>query len=175
MMQTWKRSLAVLVALLSVAAAPAPTAKTPPPPFARVYLATRGCMSCAHCRTSIRQMLGPQTKGAETRFGDDQIEVSYVEPRAIPLRDVIQSLAKNRLHDLTLVDVLFDATGVLHTARTGAVTFEIAETGQPFPLTLDPAAVRPADGTAVRLTAVVEGWREKGTLSLHARDLRAKS
>lgn len=175
MMRTWKRSLAALAALLSVAAAPAPTPKAPPPPFARVYLATRGCMSCAHCRTSIRQMLGPQTKGAETRFVDDQIEVSYIEPRSIPLRDVIQSLANNRLHDLTLVDVLFDATGVLRTARTGAITFEIAETGQPFPLTLDPAAVRPADGIAVRLTAVVEGWREKRTLSLHARDLRAKS
>lgn len=143
------------------------------PPFARVYLATRGCTSCAHCRTSIRQMLRPKTKGAETRIGDDQIEVIYAAPQVVPLRDVIRSLAENRLHDLSLVDVLFEAGGVLRTARNGSTTFQVAETGQSFPLAIDPSTARPPDGAAVRVTALVEGWRDKGALSLRAREMRA--
>ena len=186
-MNPLSRSIATCTAVMLLAAAPAGSTTQPgkggkaasgsaakaAPPFARVYLATRGCMSCSHCRTNIRQMLRPKTKGADTKFGDDQIEVTYATPQAVPLRDVIQSLADNRLHDLSLVDVLFEAGGVIRTARDGAVTFEIAETGQPFPLTIDRSIARPADGTPVRLTSLVEGWRDKGTLSLHAREIRA--
>ncbi len=156
----------------AVKATPSP-ASNAAPPFARVYLATRGCMSCSHCRTNIRQMLKPKTKGADTKLGDDQIEVTYPTPQNVPLRDVIRSLADNRLHDLGLVDVLFEAGGTIRTAPDGAVLFEIAETGQPFPLSIDGSTARPADGTPVRLTSRVEGWRDKGTLSLRVREIRA--
>ncbi len=153
------------------AAAQAPVVKTEPP-FARVYLAVRGCMSCAHCRTNIRQMVRANSQGGETQFGDDQIEVIYPTPRPVPLREVIRSLAENRLHDLSLVDVLFDARGVIHTSEKGVATFALAKTGQSFSIVVDPGSARPPDGTSVRLTARVDGWREKGTLSLHAREVR---
>jgi hypothetical protein len=180
------RSIATCAAMMLVAAASAGSTTLPggrgnaasshvakaAPPFARVYLATRGCMSCSHCRTSIRQMLRPRTKGADTKFGDDQIEVTYAAPQAVPLRDVIRSLADNRLHDLSLVDVLFEARGTIATAQGGGATFALAETGQSFPLVIDRSLSRPPDGTPVRLTAVVDGWRKKGTLSLTAREIR---
>lgn len=180
------RSIATCAVLMLVAAASAGSATLPGGrgnaasghaaksalPFARVYLATRGCMSCSHCRTNIRQMLRPRTKGAETKFGDDEIEVTYAAPQAVPLRDVIRSLADNRLHDLSLVDVLLEARGTIGSAQGGGATFALAETGQSFHLVMDRSLSRPPDGTPVRLTAVVDGWRKKGTLSLTAREIR---
>jgi len=142
-------------------------------PFARVYLAVRGCMSCSHCRTAIRQMVGSNAAGGEARLGADQIEVRYATPRAVPLRDVIRSLAESRLHDLSLVDVLFEARGTIGLAEDGSTTFALAETGQSFPLVIDRTLARPAGGKQVRLTAVVDGWRKKGALSLSAREIRS--
>jgi len=152
----------------SVAAQPTKT----DPPFARVYLAVRGCMSCSHCRTAVRQMVRSNAGGGEARLGDDQVEVRYVTPRAVPLREVIRSLAESRLHDLSLVDVLFEARGTIGLSEDGSATFALAETGQSFPLVIDRALARPAGGRPVRLTAVVDGWRRKGTLSLSAREIR---
>src|SRR5690349_24221139 len=86
-------------------------AATEPAPFARVYLAIKGCTSCAHCRTTIRQMVNTKSAGGETRMSADQVEVRYPKPSPVPLKDVIHSLAENRLHDLSLVDVLFEARG----------------------------------------------------------------
>ena len=151
----------------AVAAAPAKI----DPPFARVYLAVRGCMSCSHCRTSIRQMVRANAAGGEARLGEDQVEVRYATPRSVPLRDVIRSLAESRLHDLSLVDVLFEARGTIATAVDGSATFALAETGQSFPLVIDRAIARPAAGKPVRLTAVVDGWRTKGALSLSAKEI----
>jgi hypothetical protein len=148
-----------------------PARSAPAEPFARVYLAIRGCSSCAHCRTSIRQMVRASSKGGEARLGDDQVEVRYTAPRTIPLRDVIQSLAKNRLHDLRLVDVLFAARGAIRTSRDGSPRFFLDETGQAFPISIDRAVRRPADGTPVRLTALVECWRGKDELTLTARTI----
>jgi hypothetical protein len=142
-----------------------------PAPFARVYLAIRGCTSCAHCRTTIRQMVNSRSAGGEARMSADQVEVRYLKPRPVPLRDVIRSLAENRLHDLSLVDVLFEGRGTIAAGANGAATFRLAETGQTFPVTIDRAVRRPADGTAVRLTAVVDGWRQKGDISLVARTI----
>ncbi len=159
----------------SVATAPAkaPAPAKADPPFARVYLAVRGCMSCSHCRTAIRQMVRSNAAGGEARLGDDQVEVRYATPRAVPLRDVIRSLAECRLHDLSLVDVLLEARGTIGLAEDGTATFALAETGQSFPLVIDRALARPAaGGKPVRLTAVVDGWRNKGTLSLSAKEIR---
>lgn len=153
-----------------------PAAATTPaktdPPFARVYLAVRGCMSCSHCRTAIRQMVRSNAGGGETRLGEDQVEVRYAAPHTVPLREVIHSLAESRLHDLSLVDVLFEARGTIRQAEDGTATFALAETGQSFPLVVDRALARPAGGKAVRLTAVVDGWRKNGTLSLSAKEIR---
>ena len=144
-------------------------------PFARVYLALRGCTSCTHCRTNIRQMVKSKSDGGETRVGSDQVEVRYPKPRTVPLRDVVRSLAESRLHDLSLVDVLFEAKGSI-AATKGGTTFRMAETGQAFPISIDRAVKRPADGTPVRVTALVDGWRTKGSkddLSLVARSIEA--
>lgn len=148
----------------SVAAAPAP--------FARVYLALRGCTSCSHCRTTIRQMTKGSAKGGETRVSGDEVEVLYAKPRPVPLREVVRSLADNRLHDLSLVDVLFEATGAIAKGADGALSFTLAETGQAFPVRLAEHVERPADGRPVRLVAVVDGWRGKGGLTLVAREVR---
>jgi len=155
------------------AKAPAPAPAKTDLPFARVYLAVRGCMSCSHCRTAIRQMVRSNAGGGEARLGDDQVEVRYATPRAVPLSDVIRSLAESRLHDLSLVDVLLEARGTIGLAEDGTARFALAETGQSFPLVIDRALARPAaGGKPVRLTAVVDGWRNKGILSLSAKEIR---
>lgn len=141
-------------------------------PFARVYLALRGCTSCSHCRTTIRQMVRSNAQGGEMKFSEDRVEVRYANPRQVPLRQVIRSLADNRLHDLSVVDVLFEARGTLATAKNGAATFTLAETGQTFPLAIGDAVARPADGRTVALVAVVNGWRENAALSLTAREMK---
>jgi hypothetical protein len=148
-------------------------AATEPAPFARVYLAIRGCTSCSHCRTTIRQMVNTKSAGGEARLSADQVEVRYPKPTPVPLRDVIHALAENRLHDLSLVDVLFEGRGTIAPGPNGTAVFRLAETGQPFPVTIDRAVRRPTDGTAVRLTAVVDGWRSKDKegISLHARTI----
>jgi hypothetical protein len=97
------------------------------PPFARVYLALRGCTSCSHCRTTIRQMVRSQAG----RAGDARVD--------------------------------------------GAARFTLRGTRQSFPVSIDRAVRRPPDGAPVRLTALVEGWREKGEISLVARQVRAGS
>jgi hypothetical protein len=137
-------------------------------PFARVYLALRGCTSCSHCRTAIRQMARAGSEGGETRVTTDAVEVRYLKPAPIPLRDVIRRLAENRLHDLTLVDVLFEADGTVTTTASGS-TFTLRGTEQSFPLRIEPSLSKTTG--RVRLTALVEGWREKGALQLVARGL----
>jgi hypothetical protein len=132
-------------------------------------------MSCSHCRTTIRQMLKPKVQGGVSRLGDDQVEVKYQAPQVVPLRDVIQSLANNRLHDFSVVDVLFEASGVIRSGRNGALTFVVAETGQTFPVAIDHTTDRPSDGTPVRVTSLVDGWRGKGELSLRVKEIRAKT
>lgn len=144
-------------------------------PFARVSLAVRGCSSCAHCRSTIRQMVRASAKGGETKLGDDQIEVSYPSPAPVPLRDVIHSLAENRLHDLSLVDVLFSARGAIRTAGDGSTRFVLEQTGQSFPIDIDPAVRHPRDGATVRVVALVDGWRKKGDLTLIARTIEPVS
>jgi hypothetical protein len=140
-------------------------------PFARVYLALRGCTSCSHCRTTIRQMAKGSAQGGETHVAGDQVEVLYAKPRTVPLRDVIRSLADNRLHDLSVVDVLFEANGVLAKAADGSLRFRLPETGQTFPITMAESVKAPAPGSSVRLVAVVDGWRGKGALTLVAREV----
>lgn len=157
----------------SAAASPRAASAAPAhAPFARVYLALRGCTSCSHCRTNIRQMVRSQSDGGEAHLANDQVEVRYAKPRPVPLRDVVRSLAENRLHDLSVVDVLFEARGSIAATRTGTA-FRMAETGQSFPISIDRAVRRPPDGTPVRVTALVEGWRKKGDLSLVARSIEA--
>jgi hypothetical protein len=111
-------------------------------------------------------------KGGETRVNGDQVEVLYAAPRIVPLREVIKSLAENRLHDLDLVDVLFEARGSFTKGADGGARFTLAETGQAFGVSLASTMERPADGREVRLIAVVEGWRGKGALTLTAREIR---
>lgn len=161
---------------VSAGAAPAAGASSPaakePPPFARVYLALRGCTSCAHCRTAIRQMARSGSDGGEARVSTDAVEVRYPTPREVPLRAVIRRLAENRLHDLSLVDVLFEAHGTIASGPDGGAVFTLRGTNQSFTVSLDPSLRRPAGDAPVRLTALVEGWREKGDLRLIAREVR---
>jgi hypothetical protein len=155
---------AVIVGLLFLTSH-APAAPSPKAPFARVYLALRGCTSCSHCRTAIRQMARSGSGGGEARVTTDAVEVRYPKPvSSIPLRDVIRRLAENRLHDLTLVDVLFEAEGTVARSASGA-TFTLRGGDQSFPLRIEPSQ----GSGPVRLTALVEGWREKGKLTLVAR------
>jgi len=84
---------------------------------------------------------------------------------------VIHSLAENRLHDLSLVDVLFTARGTIRTGVDGSARFVLTETGQSFPIEIDPAVRHPREGAPVRLIALVDGWRKKGDLTLIARTI----
>jgi len=166
-------SAAALPALAaSLPAASASAASKEKEPFARVYLALRGCTSCSHCRTAIRQMARAGSGGGVARVSTDAVEVRYARPRSIPLRDVIRRLAENRLHDLTLVDVLLEAEGTIATTPAGAATFTLRGTDQSFSVAMEPSMAKPEPGAPVRLTAVVEGWRGRGALTLVARDMR---
>lgn len=142
------------------------------PPFARVYLALRGCTSCSHCRTSIRQMVRGNAKGGQATLGEDGVEVRYATARAVPLREVIRSLAQSRLHDLSVVDVLFEATGTVATGADGARRFVLAGTGQSFPIAPGTGVRLPAAGQPLRIVALVDGWRSKGAIKLVAREVR---
>src|SRR2546426_8760512 len=173
------RYLAAFLIAASVTVAPTPCVSAAGqgglvPPFARVYLALRGCTSCSHCRAAIRQMARSSSGGAQARVSTDAVEVRYAKPGPIPLREVIRRLAENRLHDLTLVDVLFEAEGTIATSPAGA-TFTLSGTEQTFPLALEPSLAKPGLSAPVRLTAVVEGWRGKGALRLVARDIRRET
>ena len=168
----WIGAIAAIVLTAHISAAD-PRAPEAPTPFARVYLALRGCTSCSHCRTTIRQMARAGSDGGEARVSRDAVEVRYTKPRLVPLRDVIRRLAENRLHDLTLIDVLFEAEGTIATTSAGATTFTLKGTGQSFPLDLAPTLPRPGGGSPVRLIAAVEGWRGKGGLTLVARQVRS--
>ena len=116
-------------------------------------------------------MVRSNSKGGEATFGEDRVEVRYPAPRSVPLREVIRSLAQSRLHDLSVVDVLFEATGTVSVAADGSHRFVVDKTGQSFPIELGSAAAGPTPGS-VRLTALVQGWRGKGSLSLVARELK---
>lgn len=168
----WIGAITAIVMTAHISAA-GPRAPEAPTPFARVYLALRGCTSCSHCRTTIRQMARAGSSGGEARVSSDAVEVRYAKPRLVPLRDVIRRLAENRLHDLTLVDVLFEAEGTIATTSAGATTFTLKGTGQSFPLDLAPSLARPDRGAPVRLIATVEGWRGKGGLTLVARQVHS--
>ncbi len=171
----WPRGVAPTLLALSLALAPISPARATDKaasPFARVYLALRGCTSCSHCRTAIRQMVRSGSGGGEARLSGDGIEVIYPKPRQVPLRDVIRRLAENRLHDLSLVDVLFEARGSFASGPLGATVFTLRETGQSFPVTVEPSLHRLKNGAPVRLVAVVEGWRGKGEIRLVAREVR---
>jgi len=143
-------------------------------PYARVYLALRGCTSCSHCRSAIRQMARSGAGGGAARVTTDAVEVRYSKG-PVPLRDVIRRLAENRLHDLTLVDVLFEVDGTIAPASGGDATFTLRGTQQSFPITIDPTLATSGRETTVRLTALVEGWRGKGGLRLVAREIRRES
>jgi len=187
---TASRTASLLFAALMAAgplAAPASAAQPRPakaapgaavesaPPFARVFLALRGCTSCSHCRSTIRKMVRSRAgKEGETRVDGGQVEVVYSRPTAVPLRQVIRGLAENRLHDLNLVDVLFEAEGSLSSLADGTARFTLRDTRQSFSVTIDRAVSRPADGAPVRLVALVEGWRGKGDVSLVAREVRGE-
>ena len=168
----WIGAIAAIVSIAPISTA-GPRAPEAPTPFARVYLALRGCTSCSHCRTTIRQMARAASNGGQARVSSDAVEVRYMKPGLVPLRDVIGRLAENRLHDLTLIDVLFEAEGTIGTTSAGTTTFTLKGTGQSFPLDLAPSLPRPGGGTPVRLIAAVEGWREKGALTLVARQVRS--
>ncbi len=143
-------------------------------PYARVYLALRGCTSCAHCRSAIRQMVRSGAGSGTARVTTDAVEVRYSKG-PVPLRDVIRRLAENRLHDLTLVDVLFEADGTIARSPEGDATFTLRGTRQSFPITLAPSLAKSDRGQPVRVTALVQGWREKGELKLVAREIRRES
>ncbi len=144
-------------------------------PYARVFLALRGCTSCSHCRAAIRQMARSGSGGGTARVTTDAVEVRYARPGPIPLREVIRRLAENRLHDLDLVDVLFEVDGTIASGTDGQATFTLGGTQQSFPLAIGPSLAKPERGAAVRLTAVVEGWRGKSALRLVAREIRRES
>lgn len=129
--------------------------------FARVYLSLRGCASCAPCRSDIRQLVKSKTPYGAVRLSKDTVEIRYTTPRDIPLRDVIHRMADNRLHNLELVDVRFDAEGFIEKDRNGAFWLRLPETGQRFPLSIKELAKTPPMGPKVRVEARVIGWRER--------------
>jgi hypothetical protein len=117
-------------------------------------------------------MVRAKSKGGEAAFGEDKVEVRYATPRAVPLREVIRSLAQSRLHDLSVVDVLFEATGTVTTGADGERHFVLAGTGQSFPVSPGTGVRLPAGDEPLRIVALVDGWRGQGAITLVAREVR---
>lgn len=135
-------------------------------PFAKVYLALQGCISCAACRSVIRQMTKGAAKDGKVSLPSDAVEISYDKPTEIPLKKVVGNLAKNRLHNLKLVDVLFDVSGKVKADSDGSLMFTIETTGQKFALSTPEGLDAPPENKELRLSAVVEGWRGSDDLTL---------
>ncbi len=165
----WSRiaraGLALVIALItSVQTVPAgETVSETGQPFARVYLALQGCTSCAACRSVIRQMTKGAAKEGKVSLPTDAVEVTYDEPTTIPLKKVVGNLARNRLHNLKLVDVLFDASGQISEIKDGALVFTMATTGQQYEVTLPKGLDTPDSSKSLRISAIVQGWRGKGS------------
>ena len=128
-------------------------------PFAKVYLALKGCTSCAACRSTIRQMTKGAAKDGKVSLPGDGVEVRYAKPTTIPLKKVVGNLAKNRLHDLKLVDVLFDASGQIHADSSGSLLFTIETTGQQYSISIPAGVSAPPRDEPLRLSAVLRGLR----------------
>lgn len=136
-------------------------------PFARVALALRGCSSCSNCRSTIRQTAKAASQSDSVKVGADDVEVIYRAPQSIPLREVVDRLANNGMHDLTLVDVLFDTEGELKREANGELTFSLRETHQSFPFKVTDSQKVPQIGKPLHLRTVVRGWENKqGSLFL---------
>jgi hypothetical protein len=135
-------------------------------PFAKIYLALQGCTSCAACRSVIRQMTKGAAKDGKVSLPSDAVEINYDKPANIPLKKVVGNLAKNRLHNLKLVDVLFDVSGRIETDSDGSLLFTIETTGQQFALSTPEGVDAPPRNEVVRLSAVVQGWRGSDDLTL---------
>lgn len=131
-------------------------------PFARVALALRGCSSCSHCRSTIRQAAKSVAASGRVAVGGDQVEVTFDRPQKIPLDAVIRRLAANGLHDLTVLDVLFDAEGSVEKTPSGLL-FRLRETEQSFPLRVTEFQQEPPIGEPLRLRTVVQGWSASGS------------
>jgi len=129
-------------------------------PFARVFLALKGCTSCAACRSSIRQMVKGKADGGKVALPGDAVEIRYDKPDTIPLGEVVRGLARNRLHNLELVDVLFEADGRITSDSSGGTHFAIIETGQEYQFSFGNAIRKPNVGDTIRLQAIVQGWRK---------------
>lgn len=130
-------------------------------PFARVALALRGCSSCSHCRSTIRQATKSVADNGKVQVGGDQVEVVFERPQQVPLDAVIRRLSANGLHDLTLLDVLFDTEGVVEQTDSG-LRFRLRETGQSFSLQIPEFQKAPPLGEMLRLRTVVRGWNAPG-------------
>lgn len=166
----------LLLTACGCASLPVPASSPPAPlrgpqgedeaPFARVALALKGCASCSHCRSTIRQTVQAAASSDSVRVQAEDVEVLYRQPQPIRLGEVISKLRSNGLHDLRLVDVLLDAEGTVERDGDGTLTFCLRSTLQRFPLTVSPGADPPATGVPMRVRTVVRGWEQDGPLSL---------
>lgn len=136
------------------------------PPFARVSLALRGCSSCSHCRSTIRQTAKGAAEGASVRVGGDNVEIRFEKPQTLSLREIVQRLANNGLHDLSVLDVLLDAEGKVETANDGKLVFHLNGTEQLLPIQISPSLDQPPQNQLLRLRAVVKNWEKDQELSL---------
>ncbi len=157
-------SLVISLVALGLAA-DAVRAEVPPqaPAFARVYLSLRGCTSCSSCRSNIRQTVKAEAPKSTVLLDDEKVEVRYDAACEIPLDKVVETLARSRLHNLELVDVLFEGTGSVKSDGEGRGVFVVKETNQSFSLAFDLRQFPElSPDKPLRIVAVVEGWRETG-------------
>lgn len=138
--------------------------------FAQVSMTLEGCTSCAPCRSTIRQVVQATSHADQTAFGEGYTSatMTYAAPRDIPVQNVYNNLLSSALKDVTIPNVVVDATGVLE--RSGDATFfVVSETHQRFPARVG-ALDETLYGRNVRIKAVVQGL-ESGTVTLEVQEL----
>lgn len=136
-------------------------------PFARVALALRGCSSCSHCRSTIRQTTKAAAASGNVQVASDAVEIVFPNPTTLKLDEIVGRLASSGLHDLSVLDVLLDAEGVVGKSGEGDFFLKLRGTEQRFSLRVPEFSKAPPLGEPIRLRTVVQGWDKKsGPVSL---------
>ena len=146
----------------------------PKPVFARVMLALKGCSSCAHCRTNLRQALKEGSKAQKVSLGNGKVEMVFSQPSTLDIHGIVTSMGTMGMKDLEAVDVLVEMNGRIET-KHGIKVFVADSTGQELTLDIaeDTAGLLGHTGVHVWIKAVAQGWERKDKeITLKVRDLK---
>lgn len=149
-----RRALSLL--LLPLAAAfggESPSEALPAPRWtAEIRIKLTGCISCADCRTSIRQISKAQSKSEQVDFKDGIARIVYPEPAPVLALETARALDEAELLKIDVARVDLRLGG-----RAEGGRFTLHATGQSWPLA--PGSAEVPAGKDVVVLGSLEGWK----------------